>query len=114
MPAISLAYLPLHTITVDGMLETALWDTDKQLGRWLIMRAYLININNPERKSSHRLAATSAEQLIDEFPTNYPFLLLEGIRAIHRLASTGSAAGLPSLKDISPTGLPGPAADRHR
>ena len=76
LEAPNLAQLPLHPVTVDGMLEMTLRYADENLYRRLFLRAFINNIYYSDRKSSQRMAASSSEQLVDEFPTGYSFFLL--------------------------------------
>ena len=123
MEAPDLTQLPLHPVTVDGMLEMTFRYANENLHRRLSLRAFINNIYYSDRKSSQGMAASSSEQLVDEFPTGYSFFLLQKISTIRHLASADSAAGHLSWRGTSPSepravlqalphGRPSPLRDR--
>ena len=66
-----LTYLTFHPITVDSMLETLLGYTNQQLYGGIVCLTFSEHVNRPQRKSSHRLAATASKERLYQFETDH-------------------------------------------
>ena len=58
--------LPLHTVTIDGMVETLLGNADKHLNRCIVGGTLRQQPDGTQGISGHGTAATAAKQLLNQ------------------------------------------------
>ena len=106
MLTVSLTDLPLHTVSVDGMLKAFLRNTDQDLCRTVVTLSPDGLIDGSKRKGGDRLAAAVFKERLHQQMACHALPFSERRSRCHHanlVSLPDNAEGHPSSRDISPT-----------